>query len=100
MFPAEPLHQVEQGVHGKHMWPWIKDNYLTPHELAVLDQKFELYQSFSFNWLTEFPVIFASLLQPGSTILLTGYLASLVSRPQSSITCFVYVNSTDACSDI
>jgi hypothetical protein len=39
MFPAEPLHQVEQGIHGKHMWPWIKNNYLTAYELAVLDQK-------------------------------------------------------------
>jgi len=43
MFLAKPLHQVEQGVYGKHTWPWIKDNYLTPHELAVLDQKFEFY---------------------------------------------------------
>ena len=39
MFPAEPLHQIEQGIYGRHIWPWIKANYLTTHELAILDQK-------------------------------------------------------------
>ena len=38
-FPAEPLHQIEQGIYGKHMWPWIKASYLTAHELAILDEK-------------------------------------------------------------
>ena len=43
MFPAEPLHQIEQGIHGKHTWVWIKATYLTSNELAVLDQKQALY---------------------------------------------------------
>lgn len=46
MFPAEPLHQIEQGVGGKHIWPWIKTKYLTAHELAVLDQKWVLAHIF------------------------------------------------------
>jgi hypothetical protein len=41
---ADLLHQIELGVHGRHIWPWIiskGDNpgYLTGEQLDMLDDK-------------------------------------------------------------
>ena len=37
MFCADPLHQIEQGVWGRHFWLWFKANYLSKGELDELD---------------------------------------------------------------
>jgi len=39
MFCADPLHQIEHGVWGKHLWPWFKAYYLLRGELDKLDQR-------------------------------------------------------------
>ncbi|KDN40330.1 hypothetical protein RSAG8_08240, partial [Rhizoctonia solani AG-8 WAC10335] len=36
---ADPLHQIEQGVFGKHLWPWIRDQ-LSNEKKATLDKRF------------------------------------------------------------
>jgi hypothetical protein len=41
---ADLLHQIELGVHGKHIWPWLISKgdipgYLIKEELDVLDNK-------------------------------------------------------------
>ncbi|KAG9094666.1 hypothetical protein FS749_012061 [Ceratobasidium sp. UAMH 11750] len=35
---ADPLHQIEQGVWGKHLWPWIK-NQLPDSSKQILDDR-------------------------------------------------------------
>jgi hypothetical protein len=45
---ADPLHQIELGVFGKHFWLWIiskGDNpgYLDNKELDVLDDKYVIF---------------------------------------------------------
>ena len=39
MFCADPLHQIEQGVWGKHLWLWVKTHYLLKGELDELDER-------------------------------------------------------------
>ncbi|KAF9789541.1 hypothetical protein BJ322DRAFT_1105394 [Thelephora terrestris] len=39
MFCADPLHQIEQGVWGKHFWLWFKTYYLMKGELDELDDR-------------------------------------------------------------
>jgi hypothetical protein len=36
-FCADPLHQIEQGIWGKHLWCWLKKTYLSASELGKLD---------------------------------------------------------------
>ena len=41
---ADLLHQIELGVHGKHIWPWLISKggvpgYLLKGELDVLDDR-------------------------------------------------------------
>ena len=40
MFSADPMHQIEHGVWGKHLWPWAKTSYLLKGELDELDAKY------------------------------------------------------------
>ncbi|QRV91941.1 hypothetical protein RhiJN_19959 [Ceratobasidium sp. AG-Ba] len=35
---ADPLHQIEQGIWGKHLWPWIRDQ-LPKNSQAILDER-------------------------------------------------------------
>ncbi|KDN42568.1 hypothetical protein RSAG8_06711, partial [Rhizoctonia solani AG-8 WAC10335] len=35
---ADPLHQIEQGIWGKHLWPWIRDQLPTASKL-ILDNR-------------------------------------------------------------
>lgn len=35
---ADPLHQIEQGIWGKHLWPWIRDQ-LSQRQKGVLDER-------------------------------------------------------------
>ncbi|KAG9086597.1 hypothetical protein FS749_003534 [Ceratobasidium sp. UAMH 11750] len=37
---ADPLHQIEQGVFGKHIWPWICKQ-LSPKSATILDTCFK-----------------------------------------------------------
>ncbi|KAG8696436.1 hypothetical protein FRC08_007148 [Ceratobasidium sp. 394] len=37
---ADPLHQIEQGIFGKHIWPWIRDGLSKKHA-TVLDARFK-----------------------------------------------------------
>ncbi|KAG8742492.1 hypothetical protein FRC10_001388 [Ceratobasidium sp. 414] len=37
---ADPLHQIEQGIFGKHIWPWIR-NGLSKKQATVLDAWFK-----------------------------------------------------------
>ncbi|KEP46313.1 hypothetical protein V565_206070 [Rhizoctonia solani 123E] len=39
-FVADPLHQIEQGVWGAHLWPWIRDQ-LDSNKKDVLDERFK-----------------------------------------------------------
>ena len=39
MFCADPLHQIEHGVWGKHLWVWFKGYYLLRGELDKLDDR-------------------------------------------------------------
>ena len=39
-FCADPLHQIEQGIWGKHLWCWIKNTYLSSSELGKLDDMY------------------------------------------------------------
>ena len=39
MFCADPLHQNEHGVWGKHLWPWFKAHYLSKGEPDELDER-------------------------------------------------------------
>ncbi|KAG8684128.1 hypothetical protein FRC09_015590 [Ceratobasidium sp. 395] len=43
---ADPLHQIEQGIFGKHMWPKIKD-LLNRQGPAILDQRRVCSDNFS-----------------------------------------------------
>ncbi|KAG8693215.1 hypothetical protein FRC08_009259, partial [Ceratobasidium sp. 394] len=36
---ADPLHQIELGVFGHHMWPWILDHQLSDARKADLDER-------------------------------------------------------------
>ncbi|KAG8692390.1 hypothetical protein FRC08_009814 [Ceratobasidium sp. 394] len=38
---ADPLHQIEQGIFGKHIWPWMKSK-LSVKQAVVLDSRFKL----------------------------------------------------------
>ncbi|KAF9784788.1 hypothetical protein BJ322DRAFT_1109498 [Thelephora terrestris] len=40
MFCSDPLHQIEQGVWGKHFWQWFKTHYIMKGELDELDANF------------------------------------------------------------
>ena len=35
---ADPLHQIEQGVFGKHIWPWLREE-LSKKQAKVLDTR-------------------------------------------------------------
>ncbi|KAG9098331.1 hypothetical protein FS749_004060 [Ceratobasidium sp. UAMH 11750] len=35
---ADPLHQIEQGIWGKHLWPWIRDSLPTESK-QILDHR-------------------------------------------------------------
>ncbi|KAG8714224.1 hypothetical protein FRC08_012222 [Ceratobasidium sp. 394] len=37
---ADPLHQIEQGIFGKHIWPWIRSG-LSKKQAAALDARFK-----------------------------------------------------------
>ncbi|KAG9119885.1 hypothetical protein FRC07_004877, partial [Ceratobasidium sp. 392] len=37
---ADPLHQIEQGIFGKHIWPLIKET-LSPKQATILDSRFK-----------------------------------------------------------
>ncbi|KAG9102099.1 hypothetical protein FRC06_002315 [Ceratobasidium sp. 370] len=37
---ADPLHQIEQGIFGKHIWPWIHDQ-LSKRQATILDSHFK-----------------------------------------------------------
>ncbi|KAB5587904.1 hypothetical protein CTheo_8654 [Ceratobasidium theobromae] len=37
---ADPLHQIEQGIWGKHLWPWIRDQ-LPRASKEILDARFK-----------------------------------------------------------
>lgn len=39
MFCADPLHQIDHGVWGKHIWLWYKAYYLSKSELDTLDKR-------------------------------------------------------------
>jgi len=39
MFAADPLHQIEHGVWGRHIWLWYKAHYLSKGELDTLDKR-------------------------------------------------------------
>ena len=39
MFCSDPLHQIEHGVWGKHIWVWFKGYYLLRGELDKLDER-------------------------------------------------------------
>ena len=43
MFCTDPLHQIKQGIWGKHFWLWFwlwfKSNFLTKSELDELDTR-------------------------------------------------------------
>ena len=39
MFSADPMHQIEHGLWGKHIWPWTKTSYLLKDELDELDAR-------------------------------------------------------------
>jgi hypothetical protein len=43
MFCADPLHQIKQGVWGKHFWLWFKTNYLSKGGLVELDARSALF---------------------------------------------------------
>jgi hypothetical protein len=43
MFCANPLHQTELGVWGRHFWLWFKANYLLKGELDELDAWFAIF---------------------------------------------------------
>ncbi|KAG9119795.1 hypothetical protein FRC07_005011, partial [Ceratobasidium sp. 392] len=45
-FVADPLHQIELGVFGKHMWPWILNNVLKDLQQAELDERFKSVPSY------------------------------------------------------
>ncbi|QRV96205.1 hypothetical protein RhiJN_24223 [Ceratobasidium sp. AG-Ba] len=42
---ADPLHQIEQGVWGKHLWPWIRDD-LPKASRKILDSRFQSIQRY------------------------------------------------------
>lgn len=50
---ADLLHQIELGVHGKHLWPWIisksDPGYLGSEELDALDDKYVILSSGSLD---------------------------------------------------
>lgn len=46
MFVIDPLHQIEQGVYGKHIWPWIAEN-LGTSQLRLLDDRCENNQTYN-----------------------------------------------------
>ncbi|QRV90390.1 hypothetical protein RhiJN_18408 [Ceratobasidium sp. AG-Ba] len=35
---ADPLHQIEQGIFGKHIWPWLRDS-LSNSQATILDAR-------------------------------------------------------------
>ncbi|QRW13306.1 hypothetical protein RhiLY_12305 [Ceratobasidium sp. AG-Ba] len=37
---ADPLHQIEQGIFGKHIWPWLRDS-LSNSQATILDTRFK-----------------------------------------------------------
>ena len=39
MFSADPMHQIEHSLWGKHVWPWAKTSYLLKGELDELDAR-------------------------------------------------------------
>ncbi|KAG8710978.1 hypothetical protein FRC11_003923 [Ceratobasidium sp. 423] len=36
---ADPLHQIEQGIFGKHLWPWLRE-LLSNDKKSILDGRF------------------------------------------------------------
>ncbi|KAG9093136.1 hypothetical protein FS749_015009 [Ceratobasidium sp. UAMH 11750] len=40
-FSADPLHQIELGVFGKHLWPWLLKHIMTEDQQAELDERFQ-----------------------------------------------------------
>ena len=54
MFCADPLHQIENGVWGKHLWLWFKAHYLQKGELDELDERsvhFPTRVSHVYSWM-------------------------------------------------
>lgn len=42
-FSADPLHQIEQGIWGRHFWQWLKGVYLSASELRKLDEMYVVW---------------------------------------------------------
>ncbi|KAH9934362.1 uncharacterized protein B0H18DRAFT_1207855, partial [Fomitopsis serialis] len=40
-FSVDPLHQIEQGAYGQHIWPWLLDTVLNAYAQQDLDQNFK-----------------------------------------------------------
>ena len=40
MFGNDPLHQIEQGNAGKHIWPWMLESILSSEAQDILDEKY------------------------------------------------------------
>ncbi|KAG8697556.1 hypothetical protein FRC08_006452 [Ceratobasidium sp. 394] len=43
---ADPLHQIELGVFGNHMWPWLLEHILHDDQKAKLDERFKSIQQY------------------------------------------------------
>ncbi|KAG9095467.1 hypothetical protein FRC06_009776 [Ceratobasidium sp. 370] len=108
---ADPLHQIELGVFGHHMWPWVLDHQLSNQGRAELDERFMAIPRYPDlkhfpNGVTDLEnvqgkeyAIILRMLPPLVEDLITAQHAKLISQTLRSLACIHLLSKLTTHSD-